>query len=190
LIKGNDEVTTETTKVVVTVPGGIDPNNNTIRLFLEGTPQFETGEEVLLFLIKHKGQYQVQHWALGAFHQQTDAEGTPFATRGADEQNQGQRRNLSQFKSWIRTVLSGKRNVEKNYYALPSGELSSIRSRYNLFKYGNFNPRWFNFDNGGSITWAVNGQQAGLTNGNFILRLFIDFFRWKQRTRPSHGRLE
>jgi hypothetical protein len=132
VLKQNEEITAETKKITVTVQGGFDPNNKTMRLHVIGSPQFIPGEQVLLFLVKHKGVYVVHHFALGAFHQVEDTQGTNFATRGIDDRHEGQARHLGLFKEWIRSVLSNYSNTEKSRFNGIAISPLQIISRYDL----------------------------------------------------------
>ena len=164
VLKGNNEITDQTSDILITIPGGQDPKNETMFLYLDGAPQLHSGDKVLFFLVKHNGLYHIQHWAMGAFHEESDSEGTSFATRAMDEE-QPQSRHFGLFKNWLRSVISGKRQVPKDYYVTPVGKLSSISTRYTLFTFNSMNLRWPNFDSGSTIYFSVNGAQSGISNG-------------------------
>lgn len=153
--------------ITITVPGGFDPNNENITLHLYGAPTFYIGEQVLLFLVKHKGLYFVQHFALGAFHQVEDEAGTSFATRAInDRKEDGSARNIAKFKDYIRNEVKGTR-AAFDYYDVPADNngFRSLVDRYNLFYWGGYNVRWFDFDNGNTVNWYTYGQQLGINGG-------------------------
>lgn len=184
-MKGNDEITESTTQITVTVLGGLDPKNQTMRLHVSGAPQFTPGDHVLLFLAKHKGVWTIHHFALGAFHQMADEEGTYFAARGIDDRQEGKARNFNLFKEWIGAVLTTKRGetVEANYFAVPSGQMKTTTTRYNLDKYGNFYARWAEFDQGSSVDFQTNGQTNAIANGNYQPIRVANSLRWKRPNR-------
>ena len=168
IIKEGDTIS-ETT-ITVTVPGGFDPNNSTIQLIVPGAPKFEVGEKALLFLVKHRGRYVLHHFALGAYFQAQTGEKT-YAMRSIDDRTKsGQVRDFKLFKEWIHNVVksSARDNVApapKNYYT--TAEIAhDYSSRFNLFTYRDNYVRWFDFDNGGSVTWQTYGTQTDSNGGN------------------------
>jgi hypothetical protein len=137
-------------------------------LHLHGAPVFAIGEKVLLFLVKHKGLYFVQHFALGAFHE-VNGDDTTYAARAIDDRTEnGMVRNVTLFKEYIRRILgdvTGK--LTKSYFVKPTNQegFRTLKSRYNLFFYGNYSIRWFDFDEGKTVTFATYSEQPGINGG-------------------------
>jgi hypothetical protein len=72
----------DATDLEVVSPGGSDGHRFTI---VQGTAHFKTGEHVLLFLTKHRGNWTTTDWTLGKFRFLTSTGGQSLLVRDAED---------------------------------------------------------------------------------------------------------
>ncbi|MBZ0112110.1 MAG: matrixin family metalloprotease [Thermoanaerobaculia bacterium] len=166
---GIDEV------ITVRVLGGTDSNGR--RLHIWGAPQFELGDNAVLFLDpRGDGTYGIHQFMLGAFHERQLGTET-LGVRNLAETTQlgkasGARaegpRNMARFKGWITDRVSG---IERDIDYL-AGDLASqgqgIQNQIEPFRFIISNPavRYFEFDTGGSVPWFLNSNGSPLTSSH------------------------
>ena len=155
----------------VRVLGGIDYETGHF-LKIWGSPEFHTGETVLLFLGPNgDGSYHVMHMLLGAFHRMKSGEQS-FWVRSIEKEHvvaaSGQpgallasvetERDGALFVEWLRDRASGL-SREVDYYREVPPE-SRFVSPFTLIA-DNANPiiRWFAFDDGKKV--VINRHKAG-----------------------------
>jgi matrixin/fibronectin type III domain protein len=154
--------------LVVRVPGGVRANG--VGLQIWGAPEFEPGEEVLLFLQPNAdGTYGLLHLMLGAFHarlagarklaEQDLAEAHSLSTGGVTGEAV---RDLDRFAAWLADRAAGMERTADYWVARPNN--GPEKAYTTLETPDNVPFRWFDFDAGRSVSWRVNsGGQPGLT---------------------------
>ncbi|HKV12199.1 MAG TPA: fibronectin type III domain-containing protein [Thermoanaerobaculia bacterium] len=161
--------------VVVRVPGGVGANGLGLKIW--GAPEFEEGEEAVLFLAPTQdGTYRLVHLMLGAFRERRTATGrvalrdlseaTEVTAKGVSEGGSEVIRDFDRFSDWVADRAVGIQR-ERDYLVgtQGNGTLGSAIEPFTLMtsSRGN-NIRWFIFDQGQGVQWRVhNGGQPGLT---------------------------
>ena len=173
-------------RIVISVLGGGTAGRPQLALW--GVPEFDVGEETLLFLSGRsgsssgsRGAWQVNHLALGAF-QVHDIGGSKVALRALAEideiENSDARerpmsvqrahhpRDADLFMGWIRAREAGV-DLPQTYFLEPSdGLLRNIHDGFTTSRSAsNYRLRWPDFDLQRTVPWNVAGYQAGLPAG-------------------------
>jgi hypothetical protein len=162
-------------RLIVRLPGGVTADGLALKIW--GTPEFASGERVLLFLVPQRdGSYEILHLMLGAFH----IRGTrrPVAVRDLTEAAELQQdgspvtsrqelpRDLARFTAWIaeRSAQGGQADSPANYWRQPAAGPRTVTRPFTHLNAADGKPiRWFNFDRGGRVTWKIDPLgQAGL----------------------------
>jgi len=149
--------------VTVRVPGGERADGLGLKIF--GAPEFEVGDEPLLFLeAAPDGSFRILHLMLGAFHTLRsgaaviavqDLSGA-HRVGGAGGAEPSGVRDLERFETWVGYRALGLRRAPDYWRATPAG-LDEIREKFAQIKGPDGLPiRWFKFDNGGSAAWKVD----------------------------------
>jgi hypothetical protein len=158
--------------VVVRVPGGVRPDGFGLKIW--GAPEFQSGEQALLFLSPAKdGTYRIVHLMLGAFHRRAaGSEGLALRdlSQAAQVVPEGQKaaveetRRFDKFADWLADRAAGLERA-RDYVLQPgtNGLGQSVAPFTTMDGDDNIPIRWFTFDNGGSVSWRVHdGGQPGL----------------------------
>lgn len=164
----------ETVRIVV--PGGVGPGGLGLRI--DGAPRFAAGDRALVFLEPAEaGTWRFVHFFLGAFHAVPAGDRT-LAVRGLAEARElvvGQDgapravdsgpaepgRDFAAFAAWVKDRARG---------VVRAADYAVIEAKYTLFRdpADGHNMRWFEFDDGGSVTFrAYEIGQSGLDGGGF-----------------------
>jgi len=157
--------------VVVRVPGGIRPDGVGLKIW--GAPAMAEGESALLFLVPGEdGTFRVLHLMLGAFHRRA-SQGRGLALRDLSEAQEvrpdgvgaatDEVRDFDRFADWIADRAAGVVR-DRDYLVSGSGQPRSALDAFTFMTGDDDNAiRWFDFDEGRSISWRVNsGGQPGL----------------------------
>ena len=173
--------------LVVRVTGGMRPDGVGFQPF--GVPRFAPGGRAILFLVPgHDGTFGILHLGLGAFHRVASA-GEAVAARdlsgatvipragagagGAGASDWRAARSYERFADWLADRAAGLERsadyfVEGPAPAVPPREPSALGARYTLFEVAGYHLRWFDFDNGGSVSWFANSSgQPSVPGGGF-----------------------
>ena len=171
------------TQIVVSVLDAGAPGRPQLSLW--GVPEFEPGEETLLFLDGSSagtpGSWQVNHLALGAFRV-LDIGGVQLALRALGEINEvehpdaGDRpmsvqrahhpRDLDRFMGWIKARDAGV-DLPQDYFLEPAEGLArNAHDGYTtLSTASSYRVRWPDFDRGSILVWFIARNQPGLPDG-------------------------
>jgi hypothetical protein len=167
--------------VVVRVPGGMRADGLAVKIW--GAPEFAPGERALLFLTpRTDGTYAILHLMLGGFHI-FDANGGPVALRNlADAEEikllpegglsgapgRDLPRDLAKFSSWLQDRVRSDRRPADYFVELPAGAIKKLEEKFTTFINSGLAIRWFEFDSGGSVPFAMYyAGQPGLSGGGF-----------------------
>ncbi len=150
-------------------------------LRLWGSPRFQAGEWVILFLVpRADGTFGVLHLLLGAFHA-VPAGGRLYAVRDLGEATElvagdggtlawraaplDLPRDFSAFTGWIAEGGAS----PASYFAPDPDLAASLAERFVLLTASDGVPiRWFDFDNGGGVSFEADARgQEGLPGGGF-----------------------
>ena len=164
--------------VVVRLPGGIGPDGVGLRVW--GSPRFQQGERVLLFLVpRSDGTYGILHMMLGVFHEVQaggrrlavrDLSETRVATAESDLLSQGPAASLDPprrwdaFTRWLAeseppaASSTGYMDVES---AIAFYEQGVSRSPLLLEPCTGLGLRWFDFNRRRPIAWSLDPGSAG-----------------------------
>ena len=166
--------------VVVRVPGGEGADG--IDLTIWGAPRFHGGDRALLFLAaRDDGSFEPLHLMLGAFRELRLA-GRRLALRDLEETAElvalpgeaprtrpgaDRLRDLDRFADWIAARAAGSEPAADYHVDDPEGRLRQAVDAFTLFRFPDgMNPRWPNFDGGGSVPWRTQtGGYAGVAGG-------------------------
>ncbi|KJR40152.1 secreted protein containing Peptidase M10A and M12B, matrixin and adamalysin domain protein [Candidatus Magnetoovum chiemensis] len=162
--------------IKVQVLGGLSADGT--YLFIDGAPQFNIGDEAILFLNPYKNNlYRIAQFMLGAFLIYELEDGTLYAERNILDNSEitiTARKNLEKppktlrrfnaFTSWIRDEALGLSRIEDYWFdTYKSKRKNSISEKYTLFS-----PafRWFEFDTLETVNWhAGQPGQDGVSGG-------------------------
>ena len=161
--------------IAVSVPGSLLPQRDGA-LNVPGAPHLDQAEHVLLFLnSRADGKYDISQLALGTFHVRTTRSGeqvllrdlsgaepwdSPGVTGKADVA--GANRSVTGFSTWLRARAVGL-DISSDYW-----NNSALAEAPKFAVFGGTPPRWFQFDNGGTLTMYAGQQgQAGLSGGGY-----------------------
>ena len=151
--------------LLVRVPGGRAANGMELKIW--GAPTFDEGERALLFLGRHAdGSYRILHLMLGAFREARMA-GHAVAYRDLSEvdvlddaetlANETRKvRDFDRFADWIADRAASRLLVPNYYLFLPAASQNSLLPMFTLLGDNGRNARWFEFDNGGQVTWRID----------------------------------
>ncbi len=158
--------------ITVRVPGGETALGEVLRIY--GAPTFQDDEEVLLFLNSSRGNdpYEIFQFVQGAFHKVLVGKGTlvvqdlsevQMVETPSDERTErGNLRDFNAFVHWIEDREAGNLRAADYFYRSSSVGMNTLLPAYTIFP---GNPRWFNFDTRGSVSWRNNGSLSGLSGG-------------------------
>jgi hypothetical protein len=158
--------------LTVRVPGG--RRSDGLGLKVWGAPELGTGERVLLFLAPNgDGSFHILHLMLGAFHVEAADGGRRIAARDLSEAkavdgtgDEDAPRDFERFREWLADRAAGARR-DPDYF-VEADFTRPIRAPYRLLGEGGVRLRWFEFDEGGSVSWSVNrAGQPGILGGGF-----------------------
>jgi hypothetical protein len=169
VVKGELDVA----EITVRQPGAHDPAVDGA-LSVPGAAKLQVAERALLFLNpRPDGAYEVAQMSLGAFHVRTSTSGETLLVRDlsdaevwedgllAKEAPVEVHRRADAFAQWLRARTHGI-DHPADYWSTAS----PVGAKFNL--YGTTAPRWFEFDNGGTVTLhAGNRGQEGLSSGGY-----------------------
>jgi len=150
-------------EVSVSVPGGYDLDGR--QLTVQGAPQLEVGSKLIAFLSPRQGSsaYALTQFFLGVFHERPSSAG-PLAIREihdaealAADRSGGRQRDFGQFVQWIRQQALAP--TVKSYFT--DAQPASI-SQFNVSSPAR---RWFDFDDGGEVTWQAHSTPEATTPG-------------------------
>ncbi|MEA2600011.1 MAG: hypothetical protein QOF89_1003 [Acidobacteriota bacterium] len=159
--------------VMVRVLGGEDASGQ--RLTIWGAPSLQTGERVLLFLVRHAdGTYGSIHLALGTFHEVPVDTVSKLAVRDLSEMQdvgggeavpaQDTARDAGRFATWLADRAAGLRRAPDYFVPATAADLRRIQEKFNYL--GGIKQRWTVFDGGGSVSWRSQASgQPGLADG-------------------------
>jgi hypothetical protein len=165
--------------VTVRVPGGVRADGLGLKIW--GAPEFQVGEEPLLFLEPAPdGSFRVLHLMLGAFH----ARGSEKALLAVQDLSEARRlggpeetglRDLDRFEAWVADRALGLRRVP-DYWR--SGE--RLGEKHAQIKGPDGIPaRWFAFDGGRGVAWKLDAAgQPGLAPAQAQERLEAALQAW------------
>jgi matrixin len=154
--------TARTGVLTVRVPGGTDRAGNS--LFVWGMPQFGQGEQVLLMLgPRLDGTYAPWQLSLGAFHAVSSAAGR-VAIRmlgsedlaGGPDHGQERLRDYQKFAAWLAARAAGQPREPDYFVSAPAGLPPNLSEAFTFLAFGGHNSRWFEFDDGDSITFHAH----------------------------------
>lgn len=168
---------------VVRVPGGVGRDGMALRIY--GAPRLQPGARALLFLEPSgDGAWRIMHLLLGAFREVEDG-GRRYAVRDLSDAREVRQtsagvqaapgkdlpRDFDAFSSWV-ADRAGNPDSRRaaDYYVDEDGAPGRITAKFRLFEdfEDGFRLRWFEFDDGGQVTWVANKKgQAGIKNGGF-----------------------
>lgn len=160
-------------EISVRQPGAVDANLPGA-LTVPGVVHLEPSETAVLFLnARSDGNYDIAQMALGAFHVRSTTLGEQVLVRDLSEAElsspgkaaQPERvRNLDRFAKWLRSRSAGLAPAAD--YWSDAQPRDVMTAKYVLYTAPP--PRWFQFDNGGSITlYGGPVGQAGLSGGGY-----------------------
>lgn len=151
--------------LLVRVPGGRAANGMELKIW--GAPSFAEGERAVLFLGRHPdGTYRILHLMLGAFREARLA-GQTVAYRDLSEvdvlddaetraSETRKLRDFDRFADWIADRANSRLQVPNYYLFLPAASQNSLLPMFTLLGENGRNARWFEFDNGGQVTWRID----------------------------------
>jgi len=157
--------------ILVRVPGGARGN---VGFKIWGAPEFRPGDRALLFLVAQSdGTYRILHLMLGAFRE-VPGNGRTIAVRDLSGASEAalpgrpgdpslwhQPRDLERFAAWIADRAAGRRR-EPDYFVASSG----VQADFTFLTDEGLRVRWFEFDEGRSISWrSSSAGQPGLSGG-------------------------
>ena len=158
------------------VAGAFDPARDGA-LVVPGAPRFDLSERVLVFLNRRSdATWSVTQFALGAFHVRVAASGEAVVERDLSEAHElelksgsaaapetNQVRVLARFREWLLARAAG--NATGNGYWTPATD-GAAQLKFSTM--GSPPARWFEFDQGKSITlYAGQVGQGGLPGGGY-----------------------
>lgn len=164
--------------LLVRVPGGTRPDG--MRLHVFGAPQFEPGQEVVLFLGAGKdGSFRILHLMLGAFYV-VDHGGEKVLLRsfaethevslpeGAVDDGESVRlrgpRQLEGFAAWVSDRDRGTVREPDYFLEMAPEDHASFQEHFTLFSDRGLNMRWFDFDEGRAVPFRASASaQPGLS---------------------------
>jgi hypothetical protein len=176
--------------ITVRVPGGVGANGLALKIW--GAPEFQPGDEPLLFLSAARdGSFHILHLMLGAFHAR-QAEKSEFAIRdlaeahrlqgtaGSDSSEEPGVRDLERFSTWIADRGLGIRRPADYWRQAPSAGLNPIQEKYTETLSADGHPiRWFSFDQGGQVPWKLDPTgQPGLQFSQVVDALQSALHAW------------
>lgn len=167
--------------LIVRVVGVDREDGPSLRIW--GAPRFVPGDSALLFLLPNAdGSFGILHLMLGSFHR-VDHAGTSYAIRDLEEATEianpltGKRllderrpRDLEAFSNWLADRAEGNYRSADYFRDAPAGLGRQIEEKFTLItdRVVNQQIRWFQFDNGGAVTWfAHTSGQEGVAGGGF-----------------------
>ncbi len=163
-------------ELTLSVLGGEAANGMSFEVY--GAPSFRSGQPTLLFLARRAdGTFEPLHLFLGAFYEVETAAGR-LAVRNLRGLEQitldGQAakpeplRDARWFADWI-VARAGGVEAQADYIVKPGADgLQAITDEFTLFVNSGKNLRWFNFNNGGGVSWRMlSAGQPGVPGGGF-----------------------
>ncbi|MDX1585002.1 MAG: hypothetical protein R3338_15500, partial [Thermoanaerobaculia bacterium] len=156
--------------ITVRIPGGETPDGMRLRVW--GTPRFEAGQEVLLFLGPRRDHvHRPLHLSVGVFHLTGTGQGgyairdfgeaaiISYADDNSPDGSLIRRRDA--FVSWIIERVDG-HDRPAHYWEAPSPYLSA-QAPFTLFRSptSGLNMRWFAFQEGDSVSWYMQLPDFG-----------------------------
>lgn len=173
-------------QVWVTVPGGFTEDG--LGLKVMGAPQYQLGDEVLLFLSSSPdGHFRIQQHMLGSFQKVVrddkayawrdlrEAKNVSGETKGLKNQHH-MLREWNLLISWLKDV-SKKDGVLPTYWVeKPEDWDALIRSKFVLNEVNGMRLRWRAFDRGEQAEWLIdNSSDSGMVeNGAPAFRRSLD----------------
>lgn len=162
-------------RLTVRVPGGRAADGT--GLAIHGAPRLADGERALLFLAPNAdGSYRILHLMLGAFREASsggrriavrDLGGAIGLDKDGGEAAPDRPRDLERFGDWLADRAQGVRR-EPDYFAEETGDLEAAWDAFNLLDGGGVKMRWFDFDEGKTVSWSAHqAGQSGIPGGGF-----------------------
>jgi hypothetical protein len=162
-------------EISVRQPGAFDPSLPGA-LSVPGAVRLEPNEQAVLFLsARADGNYDVAQMALGAFHVRSTTTGEQVLMRdladaevteeiGAKALPVERVRNLDRFSKWLRARNAGAAPAVDYWSDAQPRDVMTPK----FVLYSAPPPRWFQFDNGGSVTIFGGPQgQSGMSGGGY-----------------------
>lgn len=163
--------------LLVRVPGGTQPDGTRLHVF--GAPEFQPGQEVVLFLVPGSdGAFRVAHLMMGAFHvvdhgtervvlrNFAETREVPHPHAALDDAEADRLRGprkLEEFAAWVTDRDQGRVREADYFLDVTPEELAFLLDRFTLFTSEGLAMRWFDFDRGQSVVFQLsNRNQAGL----------------------------
>lgn len=185
-------------EIVIKEPGGVTQDRGSV---IFGTPEFKTGEEVLLYLDTWAdGSLRVHQWFLGKFNVNTDkATGRSLVARNMNSSNVSivgrsqtgaitDRADLPAYAEMLRARVNALQTVsaqhEAKYYGnvslrvLPMEKSSTSNQPVQNFTLinGSYPPRWFEPDSAQPVVFKVN--PSGAPNSTIINDMLAAMNAW------------
>jgi len=153
--------TVDASRVVVTVPGGEAADGRSFHIY--GAPPLAPGRRAIVFLRPlESGGYALADFPQGVFFD-VRSSFRGLAVRDFSEVNViqggrvGQReplRDFDRFAAWIEDRANGRQRLADYVVQPRASELSTITGNYSFFTAGGLRLRWFEFNNGASVSWS------------------------------------
>jgi hypothetical protein len=175
--------------VAVRVPGGVRADGLGLKIW--GAPEFQLGEEPLLFLEPAPdGVFRILHLMLGAFHARrsgaavlalqdlSEAHRLP-RPEGNDPGDLPGVRDLASFEAWVADHARGDQRAASYWRERPAGFAEGLEKYAQIHNTDGIPVRWFTFDGGGSVAWKLDAAgQPGLDPAQSQARLQAALQAW------------
>src|SRR5215203_2931551 len=176
-LRGQSPARPAASHLTVRVPGGRRPDGTGLKIW--GAPALRQGEHALLFLVPNAdGSFHILHLMLGAFHEEALGDGRRIAVRdlseakavggavGDPENGEDRPRDAERFRAWLADRAAGSRRAPD--YFIEGDFQRPFRAPFTLLASDGVKLRWFEFDEGGSVSWSMSSTgQPGVPGGGF-----------------------
>ena len=164
-------------EIWVSVPGGVNEDGLGLKIF--GAPQFQLGEQVMLFLEKGRDQtFVIQHLFLGAFYKKNTSGKTiawqpnPIIAKSNGNHTSAKVGNMARdwqrWISWIKDRVAGQWRDQDYELQLPQVDHQKLQTKFVLNEEGGFRLRWDAFERGEFARWFAHERgQLGMDGGGF-----------------------
>jgi hypothetical protein len=156
---------------VIRVLGG--KRDDGLTFVVPGAPVFREGDHALVFLTPEKdGTWSIAQFALGSFHRVEPGDEPALAVRDLGQSFElsnrraqplaDRERDFDRFSAWLEDRANGSRRAADYMRPVPPETSQAIVERFRLLENDGLNYRWFEFDEGQTVSWVWNG--AGSAN--------------------------